>query len=162
MGEARRDMFRLQPEGGPLVQIPYREAFSAEEFARLRAGFVPEAMEDKWLAFYEEPFLFMHRSWTGDLVYRIRFEQSGGAVATECVMSRGALGPDDPAYAATLLSFLVRAVILGQDVPFPQPPGGPVGPPGVLQHALSGTGRPEVPYRSSRLRRLWRWLGGAG
>jgi CubicO group peptidase (beta-lactamase class C family) len=162
MADARREMFKLTPCDGPFVEIPYREAFTADEFAKLRAGLVPEAMEDKWLAFFEEPFLYLHRSWTGDLQYRIRFDQASGAAATECVMPKGALGPDDPAYQATLLSFLVRALILGQDVPFPQPPGGPVGPPGVLQHALSGTGRPEVPFRPSRLQRLWRWLSGAG
>ena len=46
---------------------PAREAialdrtYTAPEFERLKAGHIPEAMEDKWFVFYEEPWLYLHR-----------------------------------------------------------------------------------------------------
>ncbi|MCC7420756.1 MAG: hypothetical protein IT428_10760 [Planctomycetaceae bacterium] len=31
-------------------------------------------MEDHWFAVFEEPWLYLHRSWSGVAVYRVRFE----------------------------------------------------------------------------------------
>ena len=50
------------------VPIPYHAAFDAEQFVRLKAGLIPQTMEDKWFVYYEEPELFFHRSWTGQPV----------------------------------------------------------------------------------------------
>lgn len=70
---ASADFWKSEPfrEGVPL---PYQAVFSSEEFARLKTGLVPQSMEDKWFVYYEEPHLFIHRSWTGQPVYRL-FQQ---------------------------------------------------------------------------------------
>jgi hypothetical protein len=33
-------------------------------------------MEDRWFAFFEDPELFVHRSWTGFCIYRVTFVQA--------------------------------------------------------------------------------------
>jgi hypothetical protein len=62
------------------VRLPYQAAFDRVEFARLRAGLIPQQMEDKWFIYYEEPHLFLHRSWTGAPVYRLTLNSVPGVV----------------------------------------------------------------------------------
>jgi 8-oxo-dGTP diphosphatase len=46
-------------------------------------------MEDRWLIFYEAPWLYLHRSWTGFCIYKVRFQPSGdGMSAVETVVNR--------------------------------------------------------------------------
>ena len=52
-------------------------ALSAEEYRKTQLGFVPEEMEDKWFIYFEDGWLNFHRSWTGNRIYRLRFEPSG-------------------------------------------------------------------------------------
>ncbi|HEX3599594.1 MAG TPA: hypothetical protein VHU84_05590 [Lacipirellulaceae bacterium] len=54
--------------------IPFDRTYTAAEFARIKEGLIPECMEDKWFEFYEEPWLYFHRSWTGYCVYQLRLE----------------------------------------------------------------------------------------
>lgn len=57
-------------------KIAFEREYSISEFERLRAGLVPGEMEDKWFIFFEDPYLYLHRSWTGFCIYRVRFDQS--------------------------------------------------------------------------------------
>jgi hypothetical protein len=64
-------------------------SYSAAEFERLKVGHIPEEMEDKWFTFFEQPWLYLHRSWTGYCVYQVRFEQiGGGSRVAEVLVSR--------------------------------------------------------------------------
>lgn len=53
------------------VPLAYQAIFNSEQFARLKVGHIPRGMDDKWFIYYEEPHLFLHRSWTGQPVYRL-------------------------------------------------------------------------------------------
>jgi hypothetical protein len=48
--------------------------YSREEFEKIAAGLIPKQMEDHWFIFYDEPWLYLHRSWTGFCVFKVRFE----------------------------------------------------------------------------------------
>lgn len=50
---------------------------SKAEAERIRWGFIPEAMEDKWFSYFEGNTLFQHRSWTGHCIDRIHFVPEG-------------------------------------------------------------------------------------
>src|SRR5688572_18541891 len=39
--------------------------FTKTQFAKLVKGLIPREMEDKWFIYYEEEWLYFHRSWTG-------------------------------------------------------------------------------------------------
>lgn len=44
--------------------------FNAEQFSKLVKGIIPQQMEDKWFIYYENDWLFLHRSWTGFGIYK--------------------------------------------------------------------------------------------
>lgn len=50
------------------LDLPFDEA----AMARIRKGFLPAAMEEKWFAWFEEAVLHLHRSWTGFCIYQVR------------------------------------------------------------------------------------------
>jgi ADP-ribosylglycohydrolase len=43
---------------------------SAIEYAKLKFGLIPLTMEDKWIMYVDNNRLYMHRSWTGYLIYQ--------------------------------------------------------------------------------------------
>ena len=51
------------------LSIPYSEG----AMSRIRKGFCPIEMEDHWFAWFEEPVLSLHRSWTGFCIYQVNF-----------------------------------------------------------------------------------------
>jgi hypothetical protein len=64
-------------------------SYTAPEFEQIRRGFVPMDMEEKWFIYYEEPWLYIHRSWTGFCIYGVRFEASAsGASIVESWVNR--------------------------------------------------------------------------
>jgi hypothetical protein len=136
------------------VPIPYRAAFDAEQFVRLKAGLIPQTMEDKWFIHYEEPELFFHRSWTGQPVYRLTLATlaDGGAAVSEALWSKelAVASKDGPDYQVQLLDFLVANLLLGQSKPFPLPSDLREPMPGVFQHHISGTGFPESRPKSKK------------
>jgi len=104
-------------------------------------------MEDKWFIFYQEPHLFLHRSWTGRPVYRLSLHtEATGTCVTETLWARDLAVQDgaNPAYQAQLLDFLVSNLLLGKSKPFPKPDGAKESLQGLLQHHVSGTGYQEV------------------
>ena len=42
---------------------------SENNYARIRHGLRPEAMEDKWFAYFDNDRICFHRSWTGAKIY---------------------------------------------------------------------------------------------
>lgn len=144
---ATADAWTCEPfgEGMPL---PFEARYSEGDFARLRKGLVPSAMEDKWFVYYEAPYLFFHRSWTGQPVYRIALEATGeGAVVAEALWASewAATENADAAYQTKLLDFLISNLLLGQAKPFPRPEGLQEPARGAFQHHIAGTGYREAP-----------------
>ncbi len=72
MKSATRADWKIEPMPDPRRLIPYTRVFDATEHARLTRGIVPKEMEDKWFVFYEVPWLWFHRSWTGFGIYAVK------------------------------------------------------------------------------------------
>jgi hypothetical protein len=139
--------------------LPYHATFSAREFERIKRGLIPHAMEDKWFIYYEAPHLHLHRSWTGQGVYRLAFNETlDGAQSIEVVCAEEVLGRSTVAYQTRLLHWLIHNLLLGANEPFPLP-SEESGLDGVLQHHIAGTGYAETEPTNAR-RRWWsRWFG---
>ena len=154
---ARSDSWKREPFG-PVEPIPYAATFTPAEFERIGQGLIPEAMEDKWFIYFEEPSLFLHRSWTGQAIYRVDFERDGDGyrVAGAYFAADHPVG-SEVAYEASLLSFLISNLLLGRAEPFPMPDGLTEPAPGVYQHVIAGTGDPESPAPPRRPR--WKFWG---
>ena len=80
---ARREDWKAVAMPACRETIPFRRSYSLEEFARLQVGDIPRSMDDKWFIYYEDPHLFLHRSWTGFCNYVVRFERSGTRIVCD-------------------------------------------------------------------------------
>ena len=47
--------------------------YSNQQMARIIRGFIPHSSDDKWIIYYEDGSLYLHRSWTGLCLYRVDF-----------------------------------------------------------------------------------------
>ena len=54
--------------------------FSDEEGERLRFGHIPADMDEKWFIFFEDGWLYFHRSWTSDCIFGVKLDGSPAGV----------------------------------------------------------------------------------
>ena len=136
--------------------IPYQGTFSRQEFEKIREGLIPKVTEDKWFIYFEEPHLFLHRSWTGQPIYRLTLTAS--ACVAEALCAPQVLEKTWPAYEAELLDFIVSNLLLGKTKPFPVPARARNPESGLFQHVVSGTGFPQsYPGIAAASRRWWKF-----
>ena len=131
---------------GPFVLVPWKASFVETQFALIRMGYIPEEMEEKWFCFFEDPELFIHRSWSGICVYKVRFTQVGNEYVVAQAQVRE--GRETPQFSVEFLDFLVHRLLLGEPRPWPPVPGSPLDVANKANHAWQTTRRPEK----------WSWL----
>ena len=93
---------------------------------RIRLGYVPHIMEEKWFIFVEGDRLFAHRSWTGLGVYEATFAPiEGGYVINSAVVTRDRSEykgfPDEE--ESQILEMLIAGHLLGQSPELSGPAG---------------------------------------
>lgn len=135
------------------VAIPFELEIHKRQIGRIEKGLIPEEMEDKWFIYYEKPFLYLHRSWTGQPVYKLEFQESEtGYFVKEAQYSYSLLKNQkgELVYQGKLAYFLVCNLLLGKSIPFPKPAGIEEPLPGVYQHHVSGTGYKEEVTESKK------------
>jgi len=172
---ATRGSWKILPLPTVRAKLGFAESYAADEFERVKRGLIPKKMEDKWFIFFEESWLYFHRSWTGPCIYAVRFEASAtGASAVESWVSRDSAHYRETRtdYERALVKFLIDAFLLGKPATFPVPSSVPVDTlKGLYQHALVGRAYPESVFPAgptpvlsvwSRVRRLlrkrWDWF----
>jgi len=52
--------------------------FSEEQYHKLQNGLIPEQMEDKWFIYFDDNWIYFHRSWTGNGIYRTQIIKEKG------------------------------------------------------------------------------------
>ncbi|OJF90781.1 hypothetical protein AX761_23005 [Rhizobium sp. 58] len=70
-----KEDWQTKPFPRKRAEIALDLTFNETAMARIRKGFLPKVMEEKWFAWFEEPVLHLHRSWTGFCIYQVRFLQ---------------------------------------------------------------------------------------
>ena len=88
----------VQPEDWlELKAMPERQTvlypklwFNPDEMLKIRRGFFPTVMEEKWFLYFTGDRLRMHRSWTGILIFDVgfAFDPKGGAYVTDVIVNR--------------------------------------------------------------------------
>jgi len=119
---ARQPDWKTQLLPSKHARISLSRNFSRKEIDRMRAGVVPAQMEDKWFIYWQENFLFFHRSWTGVCIYVVRFVQNGdGLRMYEADVNRepSEYTETSDAKDAALISYLIDTLLLHQDAEFP-------------------------------------------
>jgi ADP-ribosyl-[dinitrogen reductase] hydrolase len=115
---ATRTTWKNEPMVNP-KRIDLSLQFTDEQFSKLTNGLIPHEMEDKWFIFYENDWLFFHRSWTGFGIFKAQLikEQEGYAIKefwaerNEVIYSNR----DDDSDAESLV-FLIAEGLLRVDV----------------------------------------------
>jgi hypothetical protein len=74
---ATRASWKTNPMPEAKKSLHVEKNYSAEAHSGIARGLIPAAMEDKWFMFLEDDWLYLHRSWTGNLIYQVRFEPVG-------------------------------------------------------------------------------------
>lgn len=86
---ATRSDWKTTPMPESRTRLHVEQTYSRVRYDWLRHGSVPREMEDKWFIFYEEPWLYLHRSWTGICIFQVRLEPEGdGARIAEVWVNR--------------------------------------------------------------------------
>lgn len=71
--------WKTEPLPAVHTTIALDRLFSPDEMDRIRVGFIPEWMEEKWFIYWQDDALYFHRSWTGFCIYVVRFVREGEA-----------------------------------------------------------------------------------
>ena len=141
---ATRDSWKTEPMPATRARLAYARTFDRAEHERVTRGIVPGQMEDKWFVFYEAPWLWFHRSWTGVAIYGVQLRtEEGGSVVEQAWANRAPeqYRETDDAHDAAILAFLVERILLGRDVPFPVRPTVDPAKAVVLMHHVVGNAR---------------------
>lgn len=139
---AVREDWKREPFRSGVV-LPFSATYSLDQFACIRRGLIPREMEDKWFIFLEDLVLYLHRSWTGQPVYKIEFEPvDDGLRVKRAILADGAPDFGGLDYQAELLGFLIGALLLGEYRKFPRP-SDTRGNGGIFQHHIAGSAYPE-------------------
>jgi hypothetical protein len=75
---ARRTDWKNEDMPAAREAVTVDRLYSADEFSAITEGLVPQQMEDKWFIYYEEPWVYAHRSWTGYCIYMARLAATDG------------------------------------------------------------------------------------
>jgi ADP-ribose pyrophosphatase YjhB (NUDIX family) len=123
---ALRSDWRTLPLSEKRTDLTIARRYSADEMARIRCGFIPQEMEDKWFAYVEEDTLYLHRSWTGIQIYQVTF----APVGEEYVVARAVATRDPEQYKqqddhadAQTLEAVISMLLLRRYAGIPAPGG---------------------------------------
>ena|SRR5215475_7285801 len=107
-------------------ELGLRALFTDADAEEMAQGFIPSEMEDKWFIYFEDGWLWFHRSWTGALIYALRLD--GSPVGVRVIESWVNRDPRqytgiDIEYDRLLVRYLIDGILLKKSVPFPTRPG---------------------------------------
>lgn len=93
--------------------------FTDKQFSKLQNGLIPQQMEDKWFIYHENEWLYFHRSWTGNGMYKAKLNKvTDGYSVTEFWVERNQeiYKNEDDSTDIETFSFLIARGLLGIDV----------------------------------------------
>ncbi len=121
---ATRQSWKTLPMPDQKGDLAFSGRYLLQEFGTMCQGLIPEQMEDKWFIFYEEPWLYFHRSWTGICVYQLELRKEGDrVVVTESWVNQHPeqYKQTSLSYDQKLLHFLIETMLLKRPSQLPLP-----------------------------------------
>lgn len=147
MSGAKREDWKTLDAPTLCERLDYKTTIPCSAKDKLLQGLRPRVMEDKWFIYFEEGWLYFHRSWTGILIYWVRLlEDSDYFRVSESWVNRDPTqyGETDKDYDQKMLDFLIHRLLLEQNAPFPiREKDISKLPKGVFQHHIVGRAYPE-------------------
>ncbi len=108
---------KTEPLPAERTTIALDRTFSATEMDRIRAGHIPEIMEDRWFVYWKNDTLYFHRSWTGHCIYVVHFAaegESGRMVRADLNRNYKQYQLADDDDDAQLISDMIDMLLLGR------------------------------------------------
>ncbi len=115
---ATKDTWKNIPIDNP-KRIDIDLLFTVKQFSKLKNGLIPQQMEDKWFIYYENEWLYFHRSWTGNGMYKAKLNKvTEGYTIKEFWVERNQEKYKNEADNTDIetFSFLIERGLLGIDV----------------------------------------------
>ena len=126
---ARPGDWKTLPFPASHAEVPVDRVFSIAEMTRLRDGLLPEEMEDKWFVVWTGEALDLHRSWTGNHIFRVTFAPAPfGEVVARALANRDPeqYRAPEAGYDGKMAMWVLDAIVLGRwrklPVVSPSPP----------------------------------------
>ncbi|HYF63443.1 MAG TPA: hypothetical protein VD886_11555 [Herpetosiphonaceae bacterium] len=86
----KREYFSPSPPADERIQLRIRKTYTPDEYHQICLGIAAKDMDDKWNAYVEDDWLYIHRSWTRFCIFEVQFAltHEGYAIA-EAWVNRG-------------------------------------------------------------------------
>ena len=113
--KATRSSFRTMPLPERRESLKMSLQYGRHDYNKIRAGLVPNNMDDRWFIFFEDGWLYVYRSWSGFCVYGACFEDTptGGFLSKAWVnANKEQYNLSDPKEEAQLLETLIAELLL--------------------------------------------------
>ena len=121
-----KDQWKIKLLPDKNVKLDIDKSYHKGQWDRINLGLKPEEMEDKWFIYEENNWLFIHRSWTGHCIYKIRFELLEDSLTiAEAYANRdpNQYKVTDDSYDSQLILWIIEHFLLNnKNYPFPSPP----------------------------------------
>lgn len=89
MDMATRNSWKTRPHPTEREHFTLALAVTEADVERISRGHVPEEMDDRWFIYFEESWLYFHRSWTGACVFGLQIDRTAAGFSTgDCWVSR--------------------------------------------------------------------------
>src|SRR6266446_8195881 len=143
---ANQDSWEILPLPANRISLGFVATYDDSEAERIRQGFIPRRIEDKWFVYFKEDWLYFHRSWTGACIFGVRLDSQGARVVDSWITAdpQQPIGKDLD-YDRKLLGCLIDTLLLGKTCEFPAPSDVPDGLASIYQHHIIGVMSANVP-----------------
>jgi hypothetical protein len=74
------------------IRVELSAQFSQAEFELISLGRISREMEEKWFIFLEDEWLYFHRSWTGNCIFKLRLEPNNDGYSVAEAWANGDSG----------------------------------------------------------------------
>ena len=98
-------------------------------------------MEDKWNIHRWGGYLYFSRSWTGQLVFRMKAEFTGEQILVSEICADQEPASSDQGFIVRQADYLIKSLLLGLEVPHPLPPDLPDDVQSIGAYSFSRYGR---------------------
>jgi len=116
--------WKIKPMPAAHKELALEGSYSAEEYAQISLGFIPQEQQDKWFIYLEGEWLHFHRSWTGSCIFQLHLAPEDDYYrADKAIVNRdpAQYRSSDDEQDARLISHLVDDLLLGRFSVFPSP-----------------------------------------
>ncbi|MDH5630790.1 MAG: hypothetical protein OEY96_11625 [Gammaproteobacteria bacterium] len=112
---ASKKSWKNEPMAKEREMLSFDKIYTNLDAEKMMKGFIPEDMDDKWFIYFENRWLYFHRSWTGHCIFKLKLDCSPtGARVMETWVTRNQLhykssGSEDE---LSMLSALIDNLLL--------------------------------------------------